>query len=121
MTLHDITGTLKITGVPEATAEQNEDGTYHIKLTATVSGETGFKGSLAIEVQNATKPVTVKKEFTDEEETSFICWLIENGCAEFDEMEQDENDPFILHISVRLNITSALNIGVFTFGGEGAE
>ncbi len=80
MTLHDITGTLKITGVPQATAEQNEDGSFHIKLTAAVAGETGFKGSLAIEVQDATKPVTVKKEFTDEEETAFICWLMEQ-CA----------------------------------------
>ena len=120
MTLHDITGTLKITGVPQATAWQNEDGSYHIKLTATVAGETGFKGSLAIEVENATEPVTVKKEFTDEEETAFICWLMENGLAWLDGMEQDENDPRIMHISVRLNITSAPNIGVFTFGGEGA-
>lgn len=115
MTLHDITGVMKITGVPEATWERNEDGTYHIKLTATVAGKTGFKDSFAIEVQNATRPVTVKKEFTDEEETAFICWLMENGLAELDGMEQDENDPCIIHTSVRLNITSAPNIGVFTF------
>lgn len=115
MKLHDITGVLKITGVPQATAEQNEDGSYHIKLTAAVAGETGFKGSLAIEVQNATKPVTVKKEFTGKEETAFICWLMENGLAEFDGMEQDENDPCIIHISVRLNITSGPSFAVITF------
>lgn len=121
MTLHDLTGALRFTGVPEAAAEINEDGTYHVKLTATVTGETGFKGSLAIEVQNATRPVTVKKEFADEEETAFIVWLMENGMATLDGMEMDENDPCIIHTSVRLNITSAPNIGVFTFGGEDGE
>lgn len=120
MTFHDLTGVLRITGVPEATGERNEDGTFHVKLTATVAGETGFKGSLAIEVQNATKPVTVKKEFTDEEENQFIVWLMENGMATIDGMKMDEKDPCILHASVRLNITSAPNIGVFTFGGEDA-
>lgn len=121
MTLHEFTGALRITGVPEAAGERNEDGTYHVKLTATVAGETGFKGSLAMEVQNATEPVTVKKEFTGEEENRFIVWLMENGLAEFDGMVQDENDPFIFHASVRLNITSAPDIGVFTFGGEDGE
>lgn len=120
MTLHDLTGALRITGVPAATGEQNEDGTYHVKLTATVAGETGFKGSLAIEVENATKPVTVKKEFTDKEETAFICWLMENGMADGMAIEGDKNDPYVLHASVRLNITSAPNIGVYTFGGDGA-
>ena len=120
MTLHDLTGALRITGVPEATGERNEDGTYHVKLTATVAGETGFKGSLAIEAKNATKPVTVKKEFTDEEETAFIIWLMENGMATVDGIEQDEKDPCIIHTSIRLNITSAPSIGVFTFGGENA-
>ena len=121
MTLHDLTGALSITGVPEATGWHNEDGTYHVKLTATVAGETGFKGSLAIEAKNAKKPVTVKKEFTDEEETAFIIWLMENGMASLDGMEMDENDPCVIHTSVRLNITSAPSIGVFTFGGEGGE
>lgn len=121
MTLHDLTGVLRFTGVPQATAEINEDGTYHIKLTATVAGETGFKGSLAIEAKNATKPVTVKKEFTDKEETTFIIWLMENGMASLDGMKMDENDPCIIHTSVRLKITSAPNIGVFTFEGEGGE
>lgn len=91
MTLHDLTGALKITGVPEAAAEINEDGSYHIKLTSTVAGETGFKGSLAIEIQNATEPVSVKKSFTGEDEMKFICWLMENGIAECVGMEQDEN------------------------------
>lgn len=121
MTLHDLTGVLRFTGVPQATAEINEDGTYHIKLTATVAGETGFKGSLAIEAKNAKKPVTVKKEFTDEDEMKFICWLMENGIAECTGMELDENDHSIIHTSVRLKITSAPNIGVFTFEGEGGE
>jgi hypothetical protein len=116
-----LAGALSITGVPEATEWRNEDGTYHVKLTATVAGETGFKGSLAIEVQNATKPVTVKKEFTDEEENQFIVWLMENGIAECTGMELDENDPCIIHTSVRLNITSAPSIGVFIFGGEEGE
>lgn len=118
MTLHDITGVLKITGVPEATGERNEDGTYHVKLTATVAGETGFKGSLAIEVQNATEPVTVKKEFTDNDEIKFICWLMENGIAECAGMEQDENDPCVFHTKFRMRITSAPSIGVITLGGE---
>lgn len=118
MTLHDITGVLRFTGVPQATGERNEDGTYHIKLTATVAGETGFKGALAIEVQNATEPVTVKKEFTDEDEMNFVCWLMGNGLAEVDSMVLDEKDPCIVHTSVRLKITSAPNIGVYTFGGE---
>lgn len=117
MTFYDLTGALRITGVPDATGERNEDGSFHVKLTATVAGETGFKGSLAIEVENATEPVTVKKEFTDEEETAFICWLMENGMATLDGMELDENDPYIIHTSVRLNITSAPDIGVITFGG----
>lgn len=118
MNVNDIFGALSITGVPEATAEINEDGSYHIKLTATVAGETGFKGSLAIEVQNATKPVNVKKSFTGEDEMKFICWLMENGIAECVGMEQDENDPSVIHTKIRLNITSAPDIGVITFGGE---
>lgn len=118
MKLHDMTGALRFTGVPQATAEINEDGSHHIKLTATVSGETGFKGSLAIEVQNAAEPVSVKKEFTNEDEMKFIYWLMENGIAECTGMEFDENDPSIIHTSVRLKITSAPSIGVYTFGGD---
>ena len=112
---------LHMAGVVSASGEQNEDGTFSVECEIAVETDSGFRGSLLVKCPHATKPVKVKNPFSDDDELDMIIWLMENGFTGTPTMEQDENDPYIIHAKTPLNVTCGQRFGVFTFGGEDGE